>query len=618
MKLQTFLLLGCLAAAQIIFAGDPLPEWTQGAVWYHIVPERFRNGNPQNDPTKTDVLRKDNGDWQVHPWASDWYKLQIWEANRHLPFDELVAQRRYGGDLLGVIEKLPYLKEFGVNVIYLSPIFESPSVLKYDASTFHHIDDNFGFTGAGGFSNLPPPRKNRLEKKVNAQEKHDENVLPETEDPATWKLTPSDEVFVQLLAKAHEQGMKVVITGVFHYVGEDFWAFRDLQEKQRESAYKDWFEVLSWDDPATPDTVEFDYKSWENDRRRPLFRQPAPAGKDEHGLAAPVKKYIFDCTRRWLDPNGDGDPRDGVDGWVVHEAHALAAPFLEEWAQFVKSINPQAIALAAGENGASAVANGFAIAASEAFTKTMHDFFVHQKYSLSEFHDKLEQIRKDSSAGHGVLHRLSDHHRDRIATIIRSHVATDSVLGEFTPGEYDPRKPDKRQRDIQKAMVFLQLTYPGAPMILYGDESGMWGGAQRDLIKPMLWREFVYEKETYSIIRPDLSDESENVVDGELLQFYYLLNKARRENAALQKGDYKLLLLDDQKNILAFARQFEKNEVVVVFNNSEERRTIEIAAGWKDDSKVKDGMKDEKYRVKNGVIKVELEKKTGTIVIKQK
>lgn len=612
MKLRTLITLFLLAVTQSGFSGNPLPEWTQGAVWYHIVPERFRNSNPNNDPSKQQVVGKDGKDWQVHPWASDWYKLQIWEGTRDLAFDELVAQRRYGGDLLGVMEKLPYLKDLGVNVIYLAPIFESSSVMKYDAATFHHIDDNFGFAAGGHWEQLSadgrmPDKKMRFEKKKDSEKKTE----PETEDPKTWEFTPSDEIFVELVDKAHEQGMKVVISSVFNYCGTEFWAFRDVREKQQESAYKDWFEVLGWDDPATPDTVEFAYKTWNGDRDFPMFR------KDEQELLAPIKKYLFDSTRRWLDPNGDGNPSDGVDGWVLYEANSLDGALVDEWVKLVKSINPEAVTLSDGAGWTSDNAARFDLTFTDDFTHVIQDFFVQQKYSLAEFQKKIELADNENGLpAITAIHRLSDHQTNRIATIIRNSVSDDSSGTVLQNSHvYDPRKPSKFQRDLQKAMAFFLLTYPGAPMILYGDESGMWGGDRRDLIKPMLWREYIYENETYSIIRPDLRDAGENAVDSEFLLLYRQLNKIRRDNPALQKGAFKLLPLEDEKNVIAFMRRYGQNEVLVVFNNGDDKRELEIAVDWKDDSKVKDGLRDQKYRVQNGSIKLELEKRSGTVVI---
>lgn len=575
-----------------VLAKDPLPEWTKGAVWYQILPERFRNVNPANDPLKQQVVGKEVKDWQVHPWASDWYKLQIWEVERGLDFDELIWQRRYGGDLLGVIEKLRYLKELGVDVIYLNPVFESPSIEKFDAATFHHIDDNFGLDRDGDR----------------------EKIENEKEDAKTWTLTKADDAFLQLISEAHKLEMKVVIDAVFHYCGREFWAFKDLLEKQQKSAYQDWFEVLSWDDPATPDTVEFSYKCWQNDTRLPLFK------KDENGPVEPVKKYLFDITRRWLDPNSDGSPVDGIDGWVIHDAQELGASFVVEWGKLVKSINPLALTVADGKETPDG--NPFDLTANYELAPLMQGFFLAKdsKLSVSQFNAHLQHWRKAlPQSVHSGFNRLSDYKKERIATVIRNSSASTWSGGSMGNGhDYDPRKPDKENIQSQKLLTIFQLTSPGAPVILFGDESGMWGGGYRDVLKPMLWREFVYEKESYSTIRPDLKDEIPNVFDAELFDLYRRLNKIRHANPAIQKGDFQTILVDDEKGLFAFSRRFDKNEVIVILNNSDQQQEIELAIAWNNKNKVKDVLNEKKYLLVDGKVKLSLEKKWGAILVKLK
>ncbi|MGH7596359.1 MAG: alpha-amylase family glycosyl hydrolase, partial [bacterium] len=142
----------------------PAPEWARGAVWYQIFPERFRNGDPRNDPAAEDAGIQNYPNWQVSPWTSDWYKLQPWEKAKSNEFYKIVFDRRYGGDLQGVIEKLDYLQDLGIMAIYFNPIFEAESLHKYDASSHHHIDDNFG----------PNPARDKT------------MMRAETEDPKTW------------------------------------------------------------------------------------------------------------------------------------------------------------------------------------------------------------------------------------------------------------------------------------------------------------------------------------------------------------------------------------------------------------------------------------------------
>ena len=115
-------------------------EWVSGrakrAIWYQIFPERFCNGDPANDPTLADTVgawpHDQQSPWQVHPWTSDWYALQPYEATNGQGFFFNAVRRRYGGDLQGILDKLHYLQDLGVTSLYLNPIFESSSHHKYD------------------------------------------------------------------------------------------------------------------------------------------------------------------------------------------------------------------------------------------------------------------------------------------------------------------------------------------------------------------------------------------------------------------------------------------------------------------------------------------------------
>ncbi len=159
-----------------------VPEWAKEVVWYQIFPERFRNGDPSNDPQLIDIDGAYPHDiispWQVHPWGSDWYKLQPYEQKNGKDIWFNLQRRRYGGDLQGIIDKLDYLKDLGITALYLNPVFTSPSSHKYDAVTFHHIDPNFG----------PDPEGDR---KMIGMEIFD--------DPSTWVWTNADKLALRLI-----------------------------------------------------------------------------------------------------------------------------------------------------------------------------------------------------------------------------------------------------------------------------------------------------------------------------------------------------------------------------------------------------------------------------------
>ncbi|MDZ7265084.1 MAG: alpha-amylase family glycosyl hydrolase, partial [candidate division KSB1 bacterium] len=295
-----------------------VPLWAKQAIWYQIFPERFWNGDKNNDPTLLDLVggwpHHQPSQWQIHPWTSDWYKLQPWEETYQKDFYWCAGLRRYGGDLQGILDRLDYLQELGINAIYLNPIFEAPSLHKYDATMYHHIDNNFG----------PDPETDRA---IWASEN--------PADPGTWRWTTADSLFLKLIESCHQRGIKVIIDGVFNHVGLTFWAFQDVMKNQQASAYKDWFTIKRWDDPNTPEN-EFDYEGWYGVKDLPELKE------DQNGLVTGPREHIRAIVQRWLDPNGDGDPSEGIDGWRLDVAEKVNIAFWRDFRKWVKAINPEA------------------------------------------------------------------------------------------------------------------------------------------------------------------------------------------------------------------------------------------------------------------------------------
>ena len=214
MKLR-FLLVSLLAASALRaappdLASKQVPDWAADAVWYQIFPERFRNGDPNNDPVRASLEPpvQAGKDWKVSPWTADWYSREDWEKAEGPSFYQHgVFERRYGGDLQGVLDKLDYLRELGVNSLYFCPLFYARSMHKYDGNSYPHIDPYFGPDPAGDFA--------RIDK--------------ETSDPATWQWTAADKLFLRVVKEAHARGMRVILDGVFNHTGRDFFAFKNLQ-----------------------------------------------------------------------------------------------------------------------------------------------------------------------------------------------------------------------------------------------------------------------------------------------------------------------------------------------------------------------------------------------------
>ncbi len=378
---------------------DRVPDWVADAVVYQLFPERFRNGDSSNDPTRQSLEFPDvvPETWQVTPWTQQWYRRSDWEAQMGSKFyDDGVFHRRYGGDLQGVLDKMDYLAHLGVNVIYFNPVFYARSLHKYDGNSFHHVDPHFGPNPQGDFALM--------------QE--------ETADPATWRWTAADRLFLEVLKEAGQRGIRVIIDGVFNHTGRDFFAFADIVSKQQKSSYVDWYVVKSFDDPATR-ANEFQYSGWWGVDTLPEFANSAD-GTDLH---PGPKAYIFDATKRWMDPNGDGDPSDGISGWRLDVANEVPIRFWQDWHVLVRSINPQAYTVAEiwDESSGYLAECGFSSTMNyHGFAYPVKGFLIDGRLPPSQFAESFTSLKQlhDHHVQFGLLNLVDSHDTDRLASMI--------------------------------------------------------------------------------------------------------------------------------------------------------------------------------------------------------
>lgn len=526
------------------------PEWAKHVIWYQIFPERFRNGDPSNDPTKERVGGPEN--WQVSSWTGDWYERADWEKSLGDKFRDGVFKRRFGGDLQGIIDKLDYLKDLGIGGIYLNPVFDAVSLHKYDTSCYHHVDRFFG----------PDP-----EGDVAIMEQEDPN------DPSTWQWTSADKLLLKLIEEVHKREMKIIIDGVFNHTGRDFWAFRDLEKNQEKSLYRDWYAVKSFNGSENGES-EFEYHSW-------WGFQSLPELKEDNGtLVKPVREHIFAITHRWMDPDGDGDPSDGVDGWRLDVPDEVGQEFWKEWSALVRRINPKAYTV--GEiwtTKSKEWVNGeiFTAVMNYPFAETVQDYMIDQSLTPSDFLIQLKHIREDFPEGaEFVLQNLMDSHdTPRLASMIVNPGREYNEAGKPEDG-FDVRKPTSDERRIQKLIALFQYTYIGAPMIFYGTEAGMWGAGDPDDRKPMVWKEFDYEPETAHPLDKERPADDNNF-DQNLFNWYKKLGNIRNKHLVFRTGFFDQLAVDNDRNTFAFARFLnEQMFALVAINRSEKSQKVRI------------------------------------------
>jgi glycosidase len=386
-------------------------------------------------------------------------------------------------------------------------------------------------------------------------------------DPETWQWSSADSLFLKLIGEAHNRNIRVIIDGVFNHTGTDFWAFQDLAKHQGQSPYKEWYHVKSFDDPKT-DENEFDYEGWWGFKSLPEFRE------EEGNLVQPVRDHIFAITKRWMDPNGDGDPSDGVDGWRLDVAGEVGFPFWEEWHAYIRTINPEVYTVAeewddkavefVHEDRFNAVMN-------YRFTRAVDDYFITGKKSQTEFTNRMmELLGQFGEASHSVQNLMDSHDTERIASRVMN---TDRSFKEESHADqgFNPRKPDAEARKIQQQVAVLQFTWPGAPMLYYGTEAGMWGADDPDDRKPMVWPDYEYDPEVFL---PDGSQHEPDPVsfDEPLFHFYQSLIYLRNESPVLQHGRVRLLKQDD---LFAFTRGSD-DEIAVYLNRANASVEFEI------------------------------------------
>ncbi|NGP87026.1 glycoside hydrolase family 13 protein [Fodinibius halophilus] len=526
------------------------PDWAKHVIWYQVFPERFCNGDPSNDPTAERLGMPE--DWEISPWTGDWYEQAPWEKEYSDTFRKSVYKRRYGGDLQGVLDKLDYLEELGIGGIYLNPVFDAVSLHKYDASYYHHVDRFFG----------PDP-----EGDAQIMEQEDPS------DPSTWQWTSADKMLLKLIEEVHERGMRIILDGVFNHTGTDFWAFRDVLEHQQDSQFKDWYAVQSFEDPSDPES-EFLYDSWWGVKSLPALKEE---GKT---LVAPVKEHIFEITRRWMDPDSDGDPSDGIDGWRLDVPEEIGKEFWKEWNELVTSINPEVFTVGeiwTKKSRKWVTKDLFSSSMNYPFTNAVIEYMVNESVKASEFLKELRNLRRQfPKDARFVLQNLMDSHdTPRLASMI---VNSDLEFGEETkPKEgFKVRKPNIEERRVQRLIALLQYTYVGAPMIYYGTEAGMWGADDPDDRKPMVWPEHEYDPEKEHPLDKERPADDNNF-DRQLFEWYKKLGAIRNAHLPLRIGEFQELAVDNARNHFCFARILnQKMFCIVAINRSDRTQKVSI------------------------------------------
>ena len=571
----------------VIHPGFKTPEWVRGAVIYQIYVDRFYNGDKSND-----VVTKEYsyiGDYVTR--VENWDKYPATMGVREF----------YGGDLEGVIQKLDYLSDLGIQCIYFNPLFVSPSNHKYDIQDYDYIDPHFGKIVSDGGEPLNDG---------DYDNSHATKYIKRVTDLAN--LEASNELFAHLVDEAHKRGIKVIIDGVFNHCGSfNKWLDRErIYEGSEdfatgafvsgESPYRDFFQFN--DKNAWPNN--WTYNGWWGHDTLPKLNYE---GSKE------LEEYILNIARKWVSPPYN------VDGWRLDVAADLG--FSEEynhkfWKKFratVKEANPNAVILAEHYGDCNAWLQGDewdTIMNYDAFMEPLTWFLTGmEKHSDSFRYDQIgnpswffDAMRHNMSRMGGsptriAMNELSNHDHSRFLT------RTNRTVGRTAS-----RGPKAAEENINKAIfkeaVVIQMTWPGAPTVYYGDEAGVCGWTDPD------------NRRTYPWGHEDM----------DLVNFHKAIIDIHKKTPALNTGSYKRLYGD--YNIIAYGRFLNDSKAITIVNNNDTEKTIDINV-WELGIKEEDVLRQailtsrdgfevncREYTNVDGKMKITLPPQSGTILIK--
>lgn len=673
-----------------------IPSWTKEAIWYNIFPDRFYNANSYNDPIFNEfgpesfgvnILHEHNFiqdyKWKLNNvqlskfdrnrWTSDFSERTSWEklGEQGLSYS-LKYARMYGGDIQGIKEKIPYLKELGINAVWLNPVFFSYQNHKYGANDFRHISPDFGTIRTSGSKHnvyvsennktyidvLGTKSKNNSELKLLEVQLNGENQGKngyfETQNPSTWVWTESDLIMVDLIKELHKNGIRVIFDGVFNHSSDRHWTFNLALAQGPDSSYASWYKFLDFknhipitadmDDKKAYETLlhnknNAQYIGWAGVQTLPEF--------DTFNLE--YKEYIFNVVRKWMyGPDGvtndDFTIDDGIDGFRLDVPNCLEnQDFWSEFREVVKTAKKDGYITAEiwGNAGSDVGNTKFDAVMNYEWLKTTVGYFINQskeggpcyKLKAQDFFNELREKRTwyPYQALQAMQNLNGSHDTDRLySRIVNDALGRNMEEGKQLEKGYNSIRPDLasiyhpntnidwinssiKPKQILKLISVFQMTYIGAPMLYYGDEVGMWGATDPYCRKPMLWDEFSYDNEK----NPSYINNSEvyeQAPDLELFAWYKKIISIRKKNKVLVYGRFKELFFDNDKDVIAYERYDKKTSIIVIINNSFNEQNIYFKIYHKN-KEMLDLLSNNKIKIGlDGELNISLKGKTSVIL----
>lgn len=519
----------------VVIPGFHTPEWAKGAVMYQIYVDRFCNGDTSNDVQTAEYCYIGEPVQKVEDW------------NRYPA--QMDVRDFYGGDLQGVLDKMDYLQELGVEVIYFNPLFVSPSNHKYDIQDYDYIDPHFGKIVEEEGEILPPGQKeNRFATKYVNRVTNYAN------------LEASNELFIRVVEEAHRRGMHVIIDGVFNHCG----SFNKWLDRERIYENAKGYEKGAYVSQDSPYRSYFDFHDSNRWPYNPSYdgwwgHDTLP--KLNYEGSKELMDYMMRIGKKWV------SPPFCADGWRLDVAADLGHSeefnhqFWRKFRKAVKEANPNAIILAEHYGDANAWLRG-----DQWDTVMNYDGFMDPVSWFLTGVDKHSDNSNPSMLGNAeafnhtikyflsrlqtesslvAMNELSNHDHSRFLT------RTNKMVGRVATSGTKAAQENINEA-IFKQGVIMQMTLPGAPTLYYGDEAGVCGWTDPDNRRTYPWGK-------------------ENL---EIMEFYREAIALHRHNKVLKTGSYKPLA--SNQDLVCYGRFDDKDAVVTAINTSNSDMEINI------------------------------------------
>ena len=544
----------------VVVPGFSTPDWAKGAVMYQIFTDRFYNGDKSNDVETNEYYYI--GDYSQR--VTNWDK---YPAN-------MGVREFYGGDLQGVMDKLDYLQDLGVEVVYFNPLFVSPSNHKYDIQDYDYIDPHYGKIVDDGGEVLP-----------NGVTDNSQATKYKKRTTGLKNLEASNELFIKLVEELHRRGMKVILDGVFNHCG----SFNKWMDRERIYEGEEDYEPGAYVSADSPYRSYFRFfkegpENWPYNGNYDGWWGHDTLPKLNYEDSVKLENYILYIGRKWVSPPYN------VDGWRLDVAADLGRSneynhdFWKKFRTAVKDANPSALILAEHYGDPSDWLKG-----DEWDTVMNYDAFMEPiTWFLTGMEKHSDEAREEllgnidnfiGSMAHHMsnmltpslqvaMNELSNHDHSRFLTRTNHMVGRVEHLGPEAANEYV-------NKAVMREAVVMQMTWVGAPTIYYGDEAGVCGFTDPD------------NRRTYPWGRED----------HELIAFHKEAIRIHKEHPALRTGSLKIL--GGEENVLSYARFKGNDRIVIVINNRSERTEVKVPV-WEAEIPAKCRMKRLLYSYKDG------------------